>query len=102
MGRDHFKRIGPTSNGGNCDLLYDSKRRILANAREIKRSREGGDYETAEQKAARDKVLQKKKILKRVQYNQKLALEKRIAPLLKDGKQNHLWNVIRDSMTTRV
>ena len=103
MGREHFKQIGPTSNGGNHDLLYDSERRILAYAREIKKSRERDVYETTKQKAARDEVLQKRKeILKRVQYNQKLALGERIATLLKDGKQSLLWIVIRDSTSTRV
>ena len=89
MGREHFKQIGPTSNGGNHDLLYDSERRILAFTREIKNSRERDVYETTKQKAARDEVLQKRKeILKSVQYNQKLTLGKRIATLLKDGKQS--------------
>ena len=101
--KQYFKQVGPALHSGTHYLLYYSERRILAYARVIEKERARNVPETPQEKAERDEVLRKRKaILRRVQQNRKLALGRRIAALLRDGKQNHLWNVIRDSMTTRV
>ena len=69
------------------------------NTSQIEKERAQKVPETPEEKAERDEVLRKRKaILRREQQNRKLALGRRIATLMRDGKQSHLWNVIRDSM----